>query len=183
MRRRLRAALAVLWLVAFLAFLLGPLVVIVGASFGAAEHGIAAFPPTHLTLDWYGRIERDYWEALATSFAVAIAAALAAVVLGIPAALGLARGHFAGKAFASAVFRAPVQIPAVVSGVAFLQFDCVVGEATGWSMGGQQAYHWGTLFPEMVERIAVLCGSARTSPHNKVFLEDARATLTADAAF
>lgn len=53
----------------------------------------------------------------------------------------------------------------------------------GWSMGGQQAYHWGALFPEAVGRIVCLCTSARTSDHNKVFLEGVRAALTADEAF
>ena len=53
----------------------------------------------------------------------------------------------------------------------------------GWSMGGQQALHWGAIFPERVGRIAALCTSARTSPHNKVFLEGIRATLTADPAW
>jgi homoserine O-acetyltransferase/O-succinyltransferase len=53
----------------------------------------------------------------------------------------------------------------------------------GWSMGGQQAYHWGALFAEAVERIAVVCGSARTAAHNKVFLEGVRSTLTADPAW
>ncbi len=53
----------------------------------------------------------------------------------------------------------------------------------GWSMGGQQALHWGAMFPDRVERIAALCTSARTSPHNKVFLEGIRATLTADPAW
>ncbi|BBK32197.1 homoserine O-acetyltransferase [Stella humosa] len=53
----------------------------------------------------------------------------------------------------------------------------------GWSMGGQQAYHWGALYPEMVERLCILCGSARTAPHNQVFIQGVRATLTADAAF
>src|SRR5450830_505891 len=41
----------------------------------------------------------------------------------------------------------------------------------GWSMGAMQAYHWAALFPDAVERIAVVCGSARCAPHNKVFLE------------
>ena len=50
----------------------------------------------------------------------------------------------------------------------------------GFSMGAQQAFHWGALFPEMVERIAPICGSARTSPHNFVFLEGVKAALTAD---
>lgn len=53
----------------------------------------------------------------------------------------------------------------------------------GWSMGGQQAYHWAALFPQAVERVCILCSSARTSEHNKVFLEGVRGALTADAAF
>lgn len=50
----------------------------------------------------------------------------------------------------------------------------------GWSMGAQQAYHWGALYPEQVDRIAALCGTARTTDHNRVFLESLRAALTAD---
>jgi pimeloyl-ACP methyl ester carboxylesterase len=38
----------------------------------------------------------------------------------------------------------------------------------GWSMGAGQAFQWATSFPDMVERILPLCGSARTSPHNVV---------------
>lgn len=53
----------------------------------------------------------------------------------------------------------------------------------GWSMGGMQAYHWGALFPEAVERIAVVCGSARCAPHNRVFIEGASHALMADPAF
>jgi homoserine O-acetyltransferase len=53
----------------------------------------------------------------------------------------------------------------------------------GWSMGGMQAYHWASLFGERVERIAVVCGSARCAPHNSVFLDAVRAALTADPAW
>ena len=53
----------------------------------------------------------------------------------------------------------------------------------GWSMGGQQALHWGAIFPDQVERLCAVCTSARTSPHNKVFLEGIRAVLTNDAAY
>ena len=53
----------------------------------------------------------------------------------------------------------------------------------GWSMGAMQAYHWAALFPDAVERIAVVCGSARCAPHNQVFLEGVRHALTADAAY
>lgn len=54
---------------------------------------------------------------------------------------------------------------------------------TGWSMGAQQTFQWAASYPEMVERILPFCGSARTSPHNFVFLEGVKAALTADAAF
>jgi homoserine O-acetyltransferase len=53
----------------------------------------------------------------------------------------------------------------------------------GWSMGGMQAYHWAALHPDMVERAAVVCGSARCAPYNYVFLESVKAALTADPAF
>ncbi len=53
----------------------------------------------------------------------------------------------------------------------------------GWSMGAQQAYHWGALFPDQVERIAALCGTAKTTDHNRIFLESLRAALTADPAW
>lgn len=53
----------------------------------------------------------------------------------------------------------------------------------GWSMGGQQALHWGAIFPDRVQALCATCTSARTSPHNKVFLEGIRATLTADGAW
>ena len=53
----------------------------------------------------------------------------------------------------------------------------------GFSMGGQQAFHWGALFPDRVERIVPICGSAKTSPLNFVFLEGVKAALTADEAW
>ena len=53
----------------------------------------------------------------------------------------------------------------------------------GWSMAGCQAYEWGAQFPDFVKAILPFCASARTSPHNQVFLEGVKAALTADAAF
>jgi homoserine O-acetyltransferase/O-succinyltransferase len=53
----------------------------------------------------------------------------------------------------------------------------------GWSMGAQQAYHWGALYPEKVLRIAALCGTARTTDHNRIFLQSLRSALTADPAW
>jgi homoserine O-acetyltransferase len=50
----------------------------------------------------------------------------------------------------------------------------------GWSMGAQQAYHWAVLHPERVRCVAALCGTARTSEHNLVFLRSLEAALKAD---
>ncbi len=53
----------------------------------------------------------------------------------------------------------------------------------GWSMAGCQSYQWAAQYPDMVEAIMPFCASARTSPHNVVFLEGVKAALKADCAF
>lgn len=53
----------------------------------------------------------------------------------------------------------------------------------GWSMGAQQAYHWAVLHPDRVRRLAALCGTARTSSHNVLFLRSLEAALQADPAW
>jgi homoserine O-acetyltransferase/O-succinyltransferase len=50
----------------------------------------------------------------------------------------------------------------------------------GWSMGAQQAYQWAVDHPGMVERICCVAGTARTSPHNRLFCLSLRQALTAD---
>jgi homoserine O-acetyltransferase len=54
-----------------------------------------------------------------------------------------------------------------------------IAAAYGFSMGAGQAYHWAALFPDLVERAIIVCGSARTSVHNKVFLSGLLRTLEA----
>ena len=53
----------------------------------------------------------------------------------------------------------------------------------GWSMGAQQAYHWGVLEPERSQRLCCVCGTARTTPHNRLFLLSLRSALTNDPAW
>ena len=50
----------------------------------------------------------------------------------------------------------------------------------GWSMAGCQAYQWAAQYPDMIEAILPFCASAKTSPHNFVFLEGVKAALCAD---
>jgi homoserine O-acetyltransferase len=54
-----------------------------------------------------------------------------------------------------------------------------IAAAYGFSMGAGQSYHWAALYPDMVERAIIVCGSARTSIHNKVFLSGLLRTLEA----
>jgi homoserine O-acetyltransferase len=53
----------------------------------------------------------------------------------------------------------------------------------GWSMAACQAFQWGAQYPDMVEAIAPICGSARTAQFNKVFLLSLRRALELDPAF
>jgi homoserine O-acetyltransferase len=79
--------------------------------------------------------------------------------------------------------------PAVVSGCDLIQSQrrmlaelwgiTRLAAVYGFSMGAQQAYHWAALCPEMVQRAFVLCGSARTAVHNRVFLSGLLRTLEA----
>jgi len=54
-----------------------------------------------------------------------------------------------------------------------------IAAAYGFSMGAGQAYHWAALYPDLVQRAIVVCGSARTSLHNRVFLSGLLRTLEA----
>lgn len=50
-------------------------------------------------------------------------------------------------------------------------------------MGGQQAYHMTTLYPDFVENIVCVAGSARTSWHNWCFLEGPKYALMCSSDF
>lgn len=50
----------------------------------------------------------------------------------------------------------------------------------GCSMGAQQTYQWAVSYPDTVTRALPFCGSPKTAPHNRVFIEGLQAVLTAD---
>lgn len=53
----------------------------------------------------------------------------------------------------------------------------------GRSMGAQVAFQWASYFPERARTMLALTGSARTSPHNYVFLASVKGAIVADPAF
>jgi len=136
--------LTIAYFVAVFTILLAPLVVVIGGSFSTPPNDTVVmsyvqFPPKRLTLQWYERIPATQLHALGVSFALALAVAAAAAVLGVPAAFGLVRGRFPGKAAVSILMRAPLQVPHVVTGMAFLQLYYAAGDLSGGYLQGTPA--------------------------------------------
>ena len=128
--------LAVLATLAYV-FVLAPMVVVIGASLhGRGIYSAAQFPPTDISLYWYGQIPMAQLKALGLSLTLGATTALAGVLLGVPAALAIVRGSFPGRALVAALFRAPLQIPAVVTGIAFLQLYYILLAHSGIDLPG-----------------------------------------------
>jgi putative spermidine/putrescine transport system permease protein len=118
-------------------FLLSPLVIVAGASLHrGSRYTVVKFPPEELSLYWYTQIPDAHWEALGLSFGLAFLSAVLACVVGVPAAFGLVRGNMPFKGLISSIFRAPLQIPSIVTGVAFLQVYYLFGDLTGIYVNG-----------------------------------------------
>lgn len=118
------------------AFLLGPLAIVVGASFDGGSQPYFRFPPEDLSLRWYWGIPGKYWSALGLSFTIALASAVLATWLGSLAALGIARGTVNGKGILETYFRFPLQVPFVVTGIVFLQFYHLLADSSGIDLLG-----------------------------------------------
>lgn len=118
-------------LAAFLLFLYMPLIIVAGASLTPANQAYVSFPPKSVSLYWYQNIPQAYWNALFLSLRVALGTAVISCVIATPLALGIVRAQFPGKAVLVALLRAPLQIPYVVTGIAFLLFYYALGDALG----------------------------------------------------
>lgn len=55
--------------------------------------------------------------------------------------------------------------------------DRPIDVVAGFSMAGQCTWYWTAMYPEMVRRSVVICSSARTSGHNRQFLEGPASAL------
>lgn len=53
----------------------------------------------------------------------------------------------------------------------------------GRSMGAQIAFQWGAYYPDAVQALLPFVGSARTSPHNFLFLENVKLAIASDPAW
>ena len=110
-------------------YLLLPLVIIVAVSVTTTEY--LKFPPSGFTLRWYVQFLGDssYLDAIWNSAMIALSATALALILGVPAALVLARTQFSGKRAIGALFLSPLILPTIVIGAAILQFAGALGFA------------------------------------------------------
>ena len=102
------------------ALLLGPVLVVFVIAFSADNFII--FPPSGLSLRWFGALFNHpaLMRGLEFSLGVAVLVALLSLLLGVPAAYALARGRFRGREALAALFLAPLMLPTLVLGLALL---------------------------------------------------------------
>jgi spermidine/putrescine transport system permease protein len=138
----LRAS-TVLYLLAFLAFLFLPLVVVGVFAFNDAPY--PAPPWRGFTLDWFlgnaaaGRTglfaDSELLGSLWTSCIVAVWVTLLSALIGTSNAFLLERGRFRGKQTLSVLMLAPLVIPGVILGISILAFASRIAEFADDSFG------------------------------------------------
>ncbi|RVT86790.1 ABC transporter permease [Rhodobacteraceae bacterium CCMM004] len=107
--------------VAVYIFLMGPLVIVIGASLSDTTY--LTFPPQGLTLRWFERIFEmsAFRRTMITSFQMATLSTLLALLIGIPAAYALNRFRIALPSWLSTLFVLPVLVPEIVLGFSLLR--------------------------------------------------------------
>jgi putative spermidine/putrescine transport system permease protein len=107
---------------AMVVFMLAPLVFVAWMSF--TPDAMFLLPVSRFSLRWYREAFAypGFVHAFVLSALLALAAATTAVVLGFFAAYAVVRFRFPGRAALDAFFMSPLLIPAVVFGIAMLQF-------------------------------------------------------------
>lgn len=107
-------------LVLIVAYLLVPLLVVVGVSFTAADY--ISFPPQGLSLRWYAKVlsSGDFTDAAMTSLVLAVAVTVAASALGAGAAIVLHRRVLPGSAAIGGLFLAPLILPSIILALGLL---------------------------------------------------------------
>ncbi|BCB92060.1 ABC transporter permease [Phytohabitans suffuscus] len=145
---------------ALLLFLLAPLVVVILTAF---NDRLVAFPPQGWSLQSFRSVPGYMFEALWLSVQVAALATVIAMLLAFPATIALVRGEMRGKAALLAFFQSPLQVPAIVQGLALYQLYIALnpfGVALRGSFTGLLIGHVILVFPfilnAMLGRVAAI---------------------------
>lgn len=120
MRGRIHPALIAFAVVTFL-FLVGPLVIIIGAALSDTTY--LTFPPQGLTLHWFQNVFEvsAFKRTIITSFQLAIGGTLLSMAIGIPAAYAMARHRIELPRFLGNVFVLPILVPEIVLGFSLMK--------------------------------------------------------------
>jgi putative spermidine/putrescine transport system permease protein len=115
------------YLVALAAFLLAPIVVVLGSAFTSGL--FPTFPPDGLSLRWMiAAMEREeFVAAFMVSVKVAALVTVIALIVGTATAMGMLRFGPRQRAVFSVVFLSPLMFPHVVIGVGLLQWFLYLG--------------------------------------------------------
>jgi putative spermidine/putrescine transport system permease protein len=108
-------------------FLLAPLAVVV--VFAVNPTPFIQFPPIGVTGRWFAKFfaSPDFMNSLALSLEVAAATVVLAMLVGASAALAIARGGLPGARLITALFLAPLMLPAILTGLALFQLVLSLG--------------------------------------------------------
>lgn len=114
-----------------LVFLFSPLLTVLVFSFNTARN--PGLPLLGLTLAWYADVVQrsDFHDALTTSLLICAATVVGGIVVGVPAALALARRRFLLRGFFNLLVFGPMAMPGVVLGVSLLASFVATGTRLG----------------------------------------------------
>lgn len=117
--------------VAFIIFMLSPIVLLVIFSF--TSRTLTNFPIEGLSLQWWQAMidMRQFWAAFANSLIIGFFVALVSAVVGTLAAMGLATMDKRRAAVMMGILTLPVMLPPLVLGVALLSFYVSAGLKLG----------------------------------------------------
>jgi putative spermidine/putrescine transport system permease protein len=125
---------AAAWVIVVAAFLVFPTAIVVLTALGGDPYVV--FPPSSLTWRHFAEIPGIYVRVFLTSVMLATVAAVVGTLLAVPAGLALVRGWLPGRGLVTAVLHAPLHVPWLVVGVAFLQFYVAIFDRLGLALSG-----------------------------------------------
>lgn len=113
-------------------FLLGPLVIIFGASLSDTTY--LTFPPQGISFRWFENIWAisAFRRTIVTSLQMAIFGTMIALVIGIPAAYALNRYRITLPGWLSTLFILPILVPEIVIGFSLLRSVTVQAGVPVW---------------------------------------------------
>ena len=161
-----------------LAYILLPMFFVIWLAFFAQE--IPSFPPEGYSLKWFRAVPGNdrFVKGFLLSLQVAVVSTSIGLAIGVPAAVCLVRGRFAGREAVNNLLLLPLIVPGIVLGIALYVFHVETEIVTGWpilgSLGGLVAGHVLIAIPWTVRLItASLVGMDRA-------VEEAAQSLGAD---